>query len=102
MWLIILAIAMLIISAHFSSYLMVFYSRSFQIATFAKAASMIISIVALTILFVTVGWWGFAGILGYTIVSGMSAVHWKKVFRTHLIEGTDPWHGKLEEKQSSD
>jgi len=66
MWLLILAIAMLFLSAVFGSYLAEAYTTSFKIATFAKATSMALFIAGTAMLFIATNWKiGLAGIGGY-------------------------------------
>ena len=102
MWLLIIVIVILAFSAFFGAYLGEFYTPSFKVATFAKAFSMALFFLGIIMLFVTVGWWGFAGIVGYWLFFTLSRAHWHKRFEKHLKAGTDPWHGMMREKQLSD
>lgn len=102
MWFLFIGIVILSLSAFFGAYLAVFYTPSFKVASFAKAASMALFFIGIIMLFVTVGWWGFAGIGGYWLFFTLSRVHWHKRFEAHLKAGTDPWHGMIRGKQLSD
>jgi len=96
-----IGIAVLSFSAVFGAYLAVFYTPSFKVASFAKASSMALYFVGIIMLFLTVGWWGFAGIVGYWLLFKLSRVHWDKRFEALLKAGIDPWHGKIQGKQLS-
>ena len=102
MWFLFIGIVILSFSAFFGAYLAVFYTPSFKVASFAKATSMALFFVGIIMLFVTVGWWGFAGIVGYWLFFTLSRVHWHKRFEAHLKAGTEPWHGMIRGKQLSD
>jgi hypothetical protein len=78
MWLLILAIVILAFSATFAAYLAEYYTTSFQIATFAKSTSMVLFFAGIIMLFVAVGWWGFAGIVGWWLLFTSERVVWRK------------------------
>ena len=71
----------------FGAYLAVFYTPSFKVATFAKATSIALFFIGIIMLFVTVGWWGFAGIVGYWLFFTLSRVHWHKRFAERSRSG---------------
>lgn len=91
MWLLILAIVILSFSAFFAAYLAEFYTTSFQIAKFAKATSMALGFAGIIMLFVAVGWWGLAGIVGEWLLFTLSRVFWHKRFATLIARDEDPW-----------
>jgi len=93
MWFLFIGIVILAFSAIFGAYLAVFYTPSFKVASFAKGTSMALFFVGIIILFIAVGWWGFASIVGYWLFFILSRIHWHKRFEAHLEAGTDPWHG---------
>lgn len=93
MWFLFVGIVILSFSAFFGAYLAVFYTPSFKVASFAKSTSMALFFVGIIMLFTTIGWWSFAGILGYWLLFIISRMHWHKRFEAHLKAGTDPWHG---------
>ena len=77
MWLLILAVVVLFFSATFGSYLAEAYTTSFQIATFAKATSMVLFFAGIAMLFIAMGWKiGLAGIVGYWVVFALWRVYW--------------------------
>lgn len=90
MWFFI-GIATLAFSAFFGAYLAVFYTPSFEVASFAKAISTTLFFIGIIILFVTVGWWGFACIVGYWLFFALSMAFWRKRFETLSKAGTNPW-----------
>jgi hypothetical protein len=79
MWLLILAIVLLAFSAFFTAYLAEAYTASFQIATFAKATSMVLGLAGIVMLFIATNWkFGLAGIAGYLILLTLSRLFWHK------------------------
>ena len=85
MWLLILAIVLLSFSAFLTGYLVVFYTTSFQIATFAKTTSMIIGLIGIILLIIaTEWWWGLVGIVGYQIILLLSRIFWYKCYETDI------------------
>jgi len=76
MGLIILTIVLLSFSAFFGAYLAEAYTTSFKIATFAKLTSMVLFFAGIIMLFIAVGWWGLAGIVGYWLLFTLSRVSW--------------------------
>jgi hypothetical protein len=79
MWLLILAIVLLAFSAFFAAYLAEAYTTSFQIATFAKATSMVLGLAGIIMLFIATNWkFGLAGIAGYWILLTLSRLFWHK------------------------
>jgi len=91
MWLLILAIVILSFSAFFAAYLVEFYTTSFEIAKFAKATSMALGFAGIIMLFVAVGWWGFAGIAGEWLLFTLARVYWHKRFEYYLKAGINPY-----------
>lgn len=89
MWLLIIGIVILVFSAFFGAYLAEFYTTSFKVATFAKIISMALFFLGIIMLFVTVAWWGFAGIAGYYLLFTLSRVHWHKRFSERSGSGLD-------------
>jgi len=84
MWLLILAIAMLFLSAVFASYLAEAYTTSFKVATFAKATSMGLFIAGTVVLFIATSWKvGLAGIGGYWLLFTLSRAFWHKRLKLH-------------------
>ena len=69
---------MLAFSAFLGGYLAERYTASFQVATFAKATCMVLFLAGITVLFIAVGWWGFAGIFGYGLLFTLSRVSWHR------------------------
>jgi len=79
MWLLILAIVILAFSAFFAAYLAEAYTTSFQIATFAKATSMVLGVAGIIMLFIATNWKiGLAGIAGYWLLLTLSRLFWHK------------------------
>lgn len=79
MWLLILAIVTLSFSAFFAAYLAEAYTTSFQIATFAKATSMVLGVAGIIVLFIATNWIiGLAGIVGYWLLLTLSRLFWHK------------------------
>ena len=79
MWLLILAIVILSFSAFFAAYLIEAYTTSFQIATFAKATSMVLGVAGIIMLFIATNWKiGLAGIAGYWLLLTLSRLFWHK------------------------
>jgi len=101
MWIFIVGIVILTFSAFFSAYLAEFYTPSFKVASFAKATSMVLFFVGIILLFIYVRWWSLIGIVGYWLLFTASRVHWNKRFEAHLKRGSDPYYGKIREKQTS-
>ena len=86
MWLLILAIVILAFSAFFAAYLTQAYTTSFQIATFAKATSMVLGVAGIIMLFIATNWkLGLAGIAGYWLLLTLSRLFWHK----HLKSETE-------------
>ena len=82
MWLLILAIVLLFISAFFAAYLAEAYTTSFQVATFAKATSMLLIIAGIVMLFIATNWKiGLAGIGGVWLLFTLSRLYWHKRLR---------------------
>ena len=82
MRLLILGIALLLISAVFATYLAEAYTTSFQVATFAKATSMLLIIAGIVMLFIATNWKiGFAGIGGEWLLFTLSRPYWQKRLR---------------------
>jgi len=79
MWLLILAIVILSFSAFFAAYLAEAYTTSFQIATFAKATSVVLGLAGIIVLFIATNWkFGLAGIAGYWLLLTLSRLFWHK------------------------
>lgn len=78
MWLSVLAIVILSLSAFFGAYLTEAYTTSFRIAKFAKSTSMVMFWASIIMLFVAVGWWALVGIAGYGMLFSFSRVFWHK------------------------
>lgn len=91
MWLLILAIVILCLSATFAAYLAEFYTTSFHIGTFAKATSMVLCLAGVIMLFVAAGWWGFAGIVGWWLLFTMERATWRKRYESYLRRGINPY-----------
>lgn len=72
------AILLLILSAFFVGYLAEAYTTDFKIGSFAKSVAMAVGIVGIVLLFISVGWWGLAGIFGYWILIVISMIFWRK------------------------
>ena len=98
MWLLILAIVLISFSAFFAGYLAEFFTTSFEIAKFAKSTAMLLGLAGIIMLFVAVGWWGIAGIVGEWLLVTLSRVYWHKRFEYYLKAGIDPYHGKLRQR----
>lgn len=82
MWLLILGIALLFISAVFAAYLTEAYTTSFGVATFAKATSMVLFFAGVVMLFIATNWKiGLAGIGGYWLLFTLSRLFWHKRLR---------------------
>jgi len=90
-WLLVLSIVLLLFSAVFSAYLAVFYGSSFRPFTFAKSVAMAVFIAGLAILFITRGWWGFAGLVGWWLLLLLSLVHYRKRFKSYIEAGVSPY-----------
>ena len=79
MWLLILAIVILSFSAFFAAYLAEAYTTAFQIATFAKATSVVLGLAGIIMLFIATNWkFGLAGIAGYWLLLALSRLFWHK------------------------
>jgi|AntRauTorckE6833_2_1112554.scaffolds.fasta_scaffold06217_6 hypothetical protein len=75
---IISAIILLIFSASFVGYLAEAYTTDLRIGSFAKSVAMAMGIIGIVMLFISVSWWGFAGIFGYWILIALSMAFWRK------------------------
>ena len=90
MWLLILAIVILAFSAFFAGYLAEAYTTSFQIATFAKATSMVLGVAGIIMLFIATNWKiGFAGIAGYWLLLTLSRLFWHKRLKSETENSSD-------------
>jgi hypothetical protein len=72
------AIIMIAFSAFFTGYLFSAFTFSFSVATLAKTISMILGMTGIIILFISEGWWGLIGILGYYFLGIISVSYWSK------------------------
>jgi hypothetical protein len=81
---IIAAIVILCFSAFFAAYLMEAYTTSFQIASFAKATSMVLGLAGIIMLFIATNWkLGLAGIAGYWLIATpLSRLFWHNHFKS--------------------
>ena len=84
MWLLILAIVLLAFSATYTAYQLEFYGRADNI-------SMVLFFAGIIMLFVAVGWWGFAGIVGWLLLLTMERVIWHKRYESYLKRGINPY-----------
>ncbi len=92
MWLLILAVVILSFSAFFAAYLAVFYTTSFEIATFAKSTAMILTLAGIILLFIATNWIiGIAGIVGEVVLIGFFRIFWHKRLAKLIARGEDPW-----------
>ena len=91
MWLLVLAIVVLSVSAFFTAYLTEFYTTSFEIAKFAKAVSMALILAGEVMLFVAVGWWAIAGIVAVWLLFTLSRAFWRKRFESYGESGINPY-----------
>ena len=91
MWLLVLAIVLLSVSAIFAAYLTEFYTTSFEIAKFAKAVSMALILAGEAMLFVVVGWWAIAGLVAVWLLFTVSRVFWHERFESYLESGVNPY-----------
>ena len=90
MWLLILAIVILSFSAFFAAYLAEAYTTSFQIATFAKATSMVLGFAGIIMLFIAINWkFGLAGIAGYWLLLTLSRLFWHKRLKSKTENEND-------------
>lgn len=71
------AMIILVLSAFFNGYLAVVYTLDYKIASSAKSVAMIVGITGITVLFISVGWWGLGGIVLYWILIGVSMNFWR-------------------------
>jgi len=79
------AIMILCFSAFFAAYLTQAYTTSFQIATFAKATSMILGLVGIIMLFIATNWkLGLASIAGYWLLFTLSRLFWYRHFKSRV------------------
>lgn len=78
------AIITLFLSAIFGSYLAVAYTTSFQVATFAKATSMVLFVTGTVLLFIATDWGiGLVGIAGYWLLFTLSRAFWHKRLKSY-------------------
>jgi hypothetical protein len=70
------ALVILVFSASFGGYLAERFTTSFQIATFAKATCMLLFFAGITMLVVSLGWWGLIGIIAYWLLFALSWRFW--------------------------
>lgn len=96
MWLLMAALVILAFSATFAAYLAEFFTTSFKIATFAKSTSMALFGAGIIMLFVAMGWWGFAGIVGWWLLLVLSRVFWHKRYESDIKAGRDPYRTSLD------
>jgi hypothetical protein len=89
-WLLVLAIVVLVISGTFAAYLTEFYTTSFGVATFPKSVSMALIITGEVMIFVAVGWWGFAGLFGVWLWFTGARVFYQSRFETYVKSGVNP------------
>jgi len=84
------AIMLLCFSAFFAAYLAEAYTTSFQIATFAKATSMVLGLVGIIMLFIATNWkLGLAGIAGYWLLLLFSRLFWRNYFKSRGGRGAE-------------
>ena len=90
MWLLILAIVILFLSSLQTAYYaecrtMKSIERPLvftMIEPFLICSNFIFLIAGFTMLFVAVGWWGFAGIVGWWLLFTMERVTWRKRYES--------------------
>jgi len=91
MWLLILAIVILCISAFFAAHLAVFYPPPAKIG-FARAISTILGLAGIIMLFVSTDWWwGLVGIVAYLILNFLSKVFWYGRYESDIKAGKNPY-----------
>ena len=79
------AIMILCFSAFFAAYLAQAYTTSFQIATFAKATSMVLGLVGIIMLFIATNWkLGLASIAGYWLLFTLSRLFWYRHLKSRV------------------